>query len=152
MFACATPSVVRSPLLSPWSRGRRARPSKGVLCPGSRNPRGSSCGRRAGIRAKGLFDAARAHLDSLLAFLQPALSGRHYSRRHGRRARRLGRWFPRPREYSRYVHWDTDDPSKYTRNVIHSSEEMEGAADVLATRRQELDPLPRWLLVLGSAG
>lgn len=69
----------------------------------------------------------RAHtLDSLLAFLQPALSGRHYSQHDTAAVRaELGRWFPRPSEYSRYVHWDADDPSKYTRNVIHSSEEME---------------------------
>jgi hypothetical protein len=69
----------------------------------------------------------RAHtLDSLLAYLKPALSGRHYSEHDtvGVRAE-LSRWFPRSSEYSQYVHWDTENPEKYTRNVVHSSEDME---------------------------
>lgn len=69
----------------------------------------------------------RAHtLDSLLDYLRPALSGRHYSEHDTAAVRaELGKWFPRRSEYERFVHWDADNPEKYTRNVVYSSEDME---------------------------
>lgn len=71
----------------------------------------------------------RAHtLESLLSHLKRELCGpqQHYSQHDvvGVRAE-VGKWFPRASEYAKYVHWDRESPEKYTRNVVHSSEDME---------------------------
>ena len=36
----------------------------------------------------------------------------------------ISHWFPRPEEYSKYIHWD-EDKSKYTRNLIYGNEYMD---------------------------
>ena len=83
--------------------------------PALRNPRGSSCGRRAGIRAR-LFDAARARWTRCSPFCSrrsPAGTTLHDT---AAVCAELGRWF-RPRVQPLRA-WDADDPSKDARNVI----------------------------------
>jgi len=69
----------------------------------------------------------QAHsLASLLAFLQQEVRGVHHSGHDVALIRReMDKWFPRMSEYESYVHWDEDSPSKYTRNLICSSDDME---------------------------
>lgn len=37
----------------------------------------------------------------------------------------LARWFPREEEYQEYIHWDENDPAKYTRNLIFNNKDMD---------------------------
>lgn len=69
----------------------------------------------------------QAHsLSSLLEYLQRTIKGGHHTQHDIAGVRHeLAKWFPRREEYEPYVHWDEDDPSKYTRNIIHSCEEFE---------------------------
>mmetsp|Transcript_23159 Transcript_23159/g.59528 ORF Transcript_23159/g.59528 Transcript_23159/m.59528 type:complete len:447 (-) Transcript_23159:244-1584(-) len=69
----------------------------------------------------------QAHsLSSLLDYLQTTVIGKDHTHHDIASVRHeLAKWFPRREEYTPFVHWDEHDPSKYTRNIIHSSEELE---------------------------
>jgi len=64
-------------------------------------------------------------LSTLLAFLKKNVQGAcHEGHDVAFVGRELSKWYPRPEEYEKYVHWDTD-PKKYTRNLIFSNEHMD---------------------------
>jgi len=69
----------------------------------------------------------RAHsLPTLLEYLRQNVRGIGHKAHDVQAVRReLSRWFPRREEYEQYVHWDENDPRKYTRNVIWSTEDLE---------------------------
>lgn len=69
----------------------------------------------------------RAHsLPTLLEYLKHNVRGGGHAMHDVQAVRReLSRWFPRREEYEQYVHWDVNDPRKYTRNVVWSTEDLE---------------------------
>jgi len=40
-------------------------------------------------------------------------------------AKEISKWYPRPEEYNKYIHWDSTDPKKYTRNLIYGNNDFE---------------------------
>lgn len=65
-------------------------------------------------------------LPTLLAYLKCHIKGSSHEGHDVQRiGRELSKWYPRPAEYQQYIHWDTADPRKYTRNLIFSNEHMD---------------------------
>lgn len=65
-------------------------------------------------------------LSSLLTYLRENVKGKsHADHDVATVGREVGRWYPRPAEYEKYVHWDKNDPKKYTRNLIFANEHMD---------------------------
>ena len=72
-----------------------------------------------------LMPAAHS-LDSLVTFLKENVKGRSFSDHCAETVgREMAKWFPRPEEYQKYIHWDNANPSKYTRNVVFANEHMD---------------------------
>eukprot|EP00941_MAST-03F_sp_MAST-3F-sp1_P004151 g4151.t1 len=65
-------------------------------------------------------------LTSLIKYLKTAITGDSHTA-HDVQAvgNELAKWFPRPEEYMKYVHWDNVNPQKYTRNLIFANEYMD---------------------------
>merc|ERR1712112_263009 len=65
-------------------------------------------------------------LTSLLKYLEKNVVGSsHNSHDVPSVLKELRRWFPRRKEYEQYIHWDENDPKKYTRNIIFSNEHFD---------------------------
>mmetsp|Transcript_17340 Transcript_17340/g.43805 ORF Transcript_17340/g.43805 Transcript_17340/m.43805 type:complete len:368 (+) Transcript_17340:245-1348(+) len=65
-------------------------------------------------------------LPSLLAFLKRSISGTNFAcHKVGKVKEQIKNWFPRREEYEKYIHWDQQDPKKYTRNLIFANEFMD---------------------------
>ena len=65
-------------------------------------------------------------LNSLLAYLKSNVVGKSHTEHNVLQVKReLGKWYPRPNEYEKYVMWNENDPSKYTRNLVFKNENME---------------------------
>eukprot|EP00397_Hematodinium_sp_SG-2012_P008150 GEMP01008205.1.p1 GENE.GEMP01008205.1~~GEMP01008205.1.p1 ORF type:complete len:390 (+),score=69.44 GEMP01008205.1:79-1248(+) len=64
-------------------------------------------------------------LPSLINYLKKHVRGRHDEHDVAAVATEVGRWFPRRLEYEQYIHWDENDSTKYTRNLIFANEHMD---------------------------
>ena len=65
-------------------------------------------------------------LNSLLAYLKKNVVGTNHTEHNVLEVKReLGKWYPRPQEYEKYIIWNENDPSKYTRNLVFKNENME---------------------------
>jgi len=65
-------------------------------------------------------------LPSLLTYLKESVVGSSHTQ-HNIRAvqKQIEKWFPRRLEYEKYIHWNLEDPSRYTRNLIFNNENMD---------------------------
>jgi cysteine dioxygenase len=62
-------------------------------------------------------------LTSLIKYLRGAIKGSsHRSHMIEEVRNEIAKWYPRPAEYMKYVHWNKADPTKYTRNLIFTNE------------------------------
>eukprot|EP00746_Dinoflagellata_sp_MGD_P018895 gnl/MRDRNA2_/MRDRNA2_143839_c0_seq1.p1 gnl/MRDRNA2_/MRDRNA2_143839_c0~~gnl/MRDRNA2_/MRDRNA2_143839_c0_seq1.p1 ORF type:complete len:414 (-),score=84.07 gnl/MRDRNA2_/MRDRNA2_143839_c0_seq1:79-1254(-) len=62
-------------------------------------------------------------LASVLSYLKENIRGYDHTDHDVKGvATELQKWYPRPDEYMKYVNWDAEDPTKYTRNLIFGNE------------------------------
>jgi len=63
---------------------------------------------------------------SLLTFLKQNVTGKCHTAHDVKSVSlEMAKWFPRREEYEKYILWDQNDPTKYTRNLIFSNENMD---------------------------
>jgi len=78
------------------------------------------------IQMTGCLMPAAHTLKSLLAYLKMNVIGSSHNEHDVRSIQKeLSKWYPRPSEFEKYVHWDDKDPNKYTRNLIFSNVNMD---------------------------
>jgi len=77
--------------------------------------------------ARGGYLMPQCHtLSSLIKYLQGAIKGKsHRGHDIGDIRREIAKWYPRPSEYMKYVHWNAADPQKYTRNLVFTNEHFD---------------------------
>jgi len=64
--------------------------------------------------------------ETLLEFMKKNVVGTSYLTHDIERVKNeMAKWFPRPEEYQKYIHWDVDDPKKYTRNLLYRNEHFD---------------------------
>eukprot|EP01062_Namystynia_karyoxenos_P017838 TRINITY_DN1660_c0_g2_i1.p1 TRINITY_DN1660_c0_g2~~TRINITY_DN1660_c0_g2_i1.p1 ORF type:complete len:411 (+),score=121.97 TRINITY_DN1660_c0_g2_i1:96-1235(+) len=64
--------------------------------------------------------------ETLLDALKKVVVGKTYEEHDiPRTKQQMSKWFPRIAEYERFIHWDLDDPTKYTRNLLFKNENFE---------------------------
>jgi len=65
-------------------------------------------------------------LASLVDYLEKNVVGTsHTDHNVAEVAKEMGKWFPRASEYAKYIHWDENDPKKYTRNIVFQNKYMD---------------------------
>jgi hypothetical protein len=81
---------------------------------------------RALFSTSGCLMPSAYTLCELVSYLKKTVVG-HSHHEHNVRAisKELGKWFPRPAEYAKYIHWDKENSKKYTRNLVYNNEYMD---------------------------
>jgi len=65
-------------------------------------------------------------LKSLVDFLKNNIIGKSHTDHNVKLiADECSKWFPRKEEYEKYISWDSNDPKKYTRNVVYKNDNFE---------------------------
>mmetsp|Transcript_11730 Transcript_11730/g.21373 ORF Transcript_11730/g.21373 Transcript_11730/m.21373 type:complete len:367 (+) Transcript_11730:123-1223(+) len=83
-------------------------------------------GKKPSFQRSGTMMPAAHTLDSLLDFLKANVKGDDHTAHDVRTvSKEIERWFPRPSEYEQYISVDPSNPTKYTRNVVHTDENMD---------------------------
>lgn len=76
--------------------------------------------------ATGTLMPACHTLSSLLTFLRANVVGKSHGDHNVREiSREMAKWYPRPSEYKKYVHWNKKNPKAYTRNLIFHNDNMD---------------------------
>eukprot|EP00940_MAST-03C_sp_MAST-3C-sp2_P001596 g1596.t1 len=76
--------------------------------------------------ATGTLMPACHTLQSLLTFLKANVTGGSHKAHDVRHiSREMAKWYPRPSEYQKYVHWNEKNPRQYTRNLIFHNDQMD---------------------------